>query len=145
MMGRLLRWTIFLAFVAVLVVGGVNRTTAVLQPEDGSETQGEGYAFGSQIVRATALDEVKGQVASVTAGTLTLDTAERGRLVVEGQSWGFAQAQGFGAKAGDQITIRGFDEAGEFKAGQLTNTTSGQTVALRDESGNPFWSGRNQR
>lgn len=145
MIARVIRWTIFLAFVAVLVVGAVNRTTAVLRPEDGSETQGEGYAFGSQVVRATAWDEATGRVSKVDAKALTLETAERGRLVVEGQSWGFAQAQGFSAKAGDQITIRGFDEAGEFKAGQLTNNTSGQTVALRDENGNPFWSGRYQR
>jgi hypothetical protein len=33
----------------------------------------------------------------------------------------------------------------ELEVGQMDNTTNGQTVLLRDESGRPLWSGGGRR
>ena len=50
-------------------------------------------------------------------------------------------AQGFALNAGDRVQVNGYWEDDEFKAAQLTNTATGQTLALRDEFGRPAWAG----
>jgi hypothetical protein len=61
---------------------------------------------------------------------------------VEGRPWSFAQEQAFQAQAEDQVSLQGFYEDGEFKAGRIDNLTNGQSVDLREDSGRPMWAGR---
>jgi hypothetical protein len=42
---------------------------------------------------------------------------------------------------GDEVTVYGYDEDGEFKAGVVENLTSGASIILREESGRPMWAG----
>jgi hypothetical protein len=42
---------------------------------------------------------------------------------------------------GDEISVTGFWEEGEFKASSLTRTSDNLVVTLRDENGRPLWSG----
>jgi hypothetical protein len=49
--------------------------------------------------------------------------------------------QGFVLQVGEPVQVRGYWEDGEFKATQLTRLTTGQTFALRDDSGRPVWAG----
>jgi hypothetical protein len=51
-------------------------------------------------------------------------------------------AQSFSLKEGEAIRVMGYWEDGEFKAAQLTQLHTGQTLALRDEVGRPTWSGQ---
>jgi hypothetical protein len=54
----------------------------------------------------------------------------------------YRDAQGFVLNVGDQVRIDGYWEDGEFKAGEVENLTSGDTIVLRDAYGRPLWSGR---
>ena len=47
--------------------------------------------------------------------------------------------QGFAPDVGDQVTLDGFYENGEFEVTFIANLTNDQTVYLRDETGHPLW------
>jgi len=44
-------------------------------------------------------------------------------------------------QVGDEVSVSGYWEDGEFKASAITMLADGTTVPLRDESGRPMWSG----
>ncbi|MCD6344029.1 MAG: hypothetical protein J7M17_00285, partial [Anaerolineae bacterium] len=66
-------------------------------------------------------------------------TAEGDVLVGMGQS---AYREDFALEVGDEVTVLGFHEDGEFKAGTVENLTTDETITLRDETGRPLWAGR---
>jgi len=72
---------------------------------------------------------------------ITIQTAEGQVLIGMGQS---AYREGFALEVGDEITVLGFHEDGEFKAGTVENLTTGETITLRDETGRPMWAGQGQ-
>lgn len=75
--------------------------------------------------------------------TLTVDTAERGRLDLWLGRTGYASQQGVTFASGDSVTILGFDAPnGQFQAGEITNDATGQTLYLRDPNGRPLWAGQ---
>lgn len=77
--------------------------------------------------------------------TLTIDTAERGRLDLWLGRVGYASQQGVTFNAGESVTILGFDAPnGQFQAGEITNDATGQTLYLRDPNGRPLWAGQGQ-
>lgn len=53
--------------------------------------------------------------------------------------------QGFVLTVGDEVTLTGFYEDGQFKAVTITRTADGATITLRDPNGRPLWSGRGRR
>jgi hypothetical protein len=150
MVTRILRWIFLGGLLVVLVWGGANRTLAITGDSNGQTQPADGYGtrasgVGQTVIRAGDWTMAEGTVARVDGHAMLIDTDSHGRLVIEGQSWTYAQSQEFTAQAGDRIAVTGFDEAGEFKTGQLHNKTTGQQVLLRDEAGWPYWSMRYQR
>jgi hypothetical protein len=77
----------------------------------------------------------------VADSEMVLETAEGELDVGLGQAW-YRDEAGLILEVGDEVTVTGFYEDGEFKAGTIENLTRDQTVVLRDESGRPMWSGR---
>jgi hypothetical protein len=71
---------------------------------------------------------------------LVIETSAGEELVVGTGPLDLA-SQGFALQIGEPVQVRGYWEAGEFKATQLTRLTNGQTFALRDDSGRPVWAG----
>jgi membrane protein implicated in regulation of membrane protease activity len=142
---RIARLALFTTMLVVLVWGGIHRTQATLGEAVEASVSGEAYGAGQTTVRATEWFATEGTVSRVDSGALLIQTADRGAVLVEGESWAFAQSQQFTARKGDLVSITGFDEAGEFKAGRLHNQTTGQGVLLRDDNGWPYWSNRYQR
>ena len=147
---HIIRWAILGALLVGLMWGGVNRTLAIVGNSDhrgaGSDGYGAGaYGAGQTTIRATEWEVAEGTVSRVSTSILVIDTASHGRLIVEGQSWAYAQSQGFTAQVGDQIMVAGFDEADELKAGSLHNESTGLKVRIRDDHGWPYWSMRYQR
>ena len=53
----------------------------------------------------------------------------------------FWQSQGVTLTVGDHVTVTGFYENGQYQAVSVTNDTTGQFLALRDEMGRPLWAG----
>ena len=53
----------------------------------------------------------------------------------------FFAAQGVTFHVGDDITLIGFYQGAEFKAGDITQVSTGLRVMLLDPNGRPLWAG----
>lgn len=121
--------------------GRLEAGSAAAEPR-GSGAQGraiEGQGVGSESVSSEAWVELTGTV--IEAGNeLVVETAQ-GEIVVGLGQASFREAAGFEVQVGDQVTVRGYDEDGEFKAGTVDNLTAGTSITLRDSTGRPMWAG----
>lgn len=88
---------------------------------------------------------LQGTVVSVDADALVVETAGGEQVTVENRPWWFAQEQGFSTEVGNQVSVTGFYENGDFEAGEIVDLTADQSVLIRDESGRPLWAGRGRR
>ena len=70
---------------------------------------------------------------------LVIDTADGALTVGTGPSYWLESS--ILLAVGDEISIIGYWEEGEFKASTLTRSSDNLTVVLRSESGQPLWSG----
>jgi hypothetical protein len=107
---------------------------------DGSGQNSSASQGRNRTVRIVEWETLTGKVI-VVDGDITIQTAEGPVLVGMGQS---AYREGFGLEVGDEITVLGFHEDGEFKAGTVENLTTGEMIVLRDEAGRPMWAGQGQ-
>ena len=80
---------------------------------------------------------VEGMIISAAADPVEIQTAAGEVIPFEGRPLSFALEQRFSLKVGDVEILGGYDEAGEFKLGQVTNLGSGKSIRLRDTSGRP--------
>ena len=85
-------------------------------------------------------EEIRGIVVAYDH-EMTVQTAQGEVLVGMGQI-SYIEAFEFQASPGDEVIVLGYQEDGEFKAGEVRNLTNGQTIVLRDASGRPVWSGQ---
>jgi len=108
--------------------------------EGASDGRGRDSGTGqgrNETVRSVEWETLTGKVI-VVDGDITVETAEGEVLVGLGR----ADREGFALEVGDEVSVTGFHEDGEFKAGTVENLTTGQTLVLRDETGRPGWAGR---
>jgi len=104
---------------------------------------GSGWNSGAgqgrnETVRNIEWETLTGKV-SVIDHEVAIQTAEGQVLIGMGQS---AYREGFELAVGDEITVLGFHEDGEFKARTVENLATGETLTLRDETGRPLWAGQ---
>jgi hypothetical protein len=92
----------------------------------------------NEVVRTVEWETLTGTV-TVVGSEITLQTAEGEVLVGMGQS---AYRESFGLEVGDEVSVVGFYEDGEFKAGTVENLATGETIVLRDGTGRPMWAGQ---
>jgi len=107
---------------------------------DGSGRNSGAGQGRNETVRIVEWETLTGKV-TIVDDEITIQTAEGQVLIGMGQS---AYREGFGLEAGDEITVLGFHEDGEFKARTVENLTTGETITLRDETGRPLWAGQGQ-
>jgi hypothetical protein len=96
---------------------------------------------------------LQGTVVSVDVDTLVVQTTSSEQVVVENRPWWFAQEQGFSAQVGDQVMLIGLYDSDHpstgsghhFEVTRIDDTTSDQTVLIREENGRPLWAGRGRR
>jgi len=107
--------------------------------------QGHGASGAGQgrneTTRTVEWETLTGEVTAVD-GEITIQTAEGEVVVGLGQA---AYREGFALEVEDEVSVTGFHEDGEFKAGSVENLTTGETLVLRDETGRPMWSGQGRR
>jgi len=131
--------------------GGQGRGQGRGQKEDGaiaagqSAFDGRGRTSGTgqgrnETVRDVTWETLTGTVLGIDH-EVTLQTTVGEVLVGMGQSAYWAD---FEITVGDTLTVLGFYEDGEFKAGTVENTSTGASVTLRAETGRPIWAGRGQ-
>jgi hypothetical protein len=106
---------------------------------------GRGQSSGAgqgrnETARTVEWETLTGKVIAVD-GEVTVQTAGGEVLVGMGRA---AYREGFALDAGDSVSVTGFYEDGEFKAGTVENLTTGETIVLRDETGRPVWAGQGQ-
>ena len=87
---------------------------------------------------------VQGEVVSLAPDAMIVETTSGTSVFVAGRPWSYAQESGFVVELGDEVTLNGFEENGEFKVGELTNDAGGQLVQIREYSGRPLWAGGGQ-
>ena len=74
-------------------------------------------------------------------GNMTMSTADGTVISFQtGQPRFFAE-QGVTYQVGDTIRVLGFYEGEQFIAGEITQTSTGSRVMLRDPNGRPLWAG----
>ncbi len=126
---------------------------AVTGAARGGGGRGQGNAPGQTLGRnanapveheAGALETVRG-VVIVSDSEILVRTSDGSEVLVGlGQAWYREQAN-FNVAVGDEVSVIGFHEAGEFKAVTVENLTSGATITLRDATGRPQWAGQGNR
>ncbi len=101
--------------------------------------QGEPLAENPQ----TSWETVTGEIIELDSEMLVQTEDGDEILIGLGQSW-YRDEAGFALTVGDEVSVAGFYEDGEFKAGVVENLSTGETLTLRDASGRPMWAGRGQ-
>jgi hypothetical protein len=76
---------------------------------------------------------------------LVIETADGQTVQVGLGPSHYRESQGFVLQTGEQVRVSGHLEDGEFKAGQIENLDTGQSIVLRDASGRPMWAGQGRR
>jgi len=114
--------------------GGRNSQTAGSQGNQGRSATSQASALPVQTF--------EGIVLSVDDSQMTLLT-EQGEVELADRAWRFALEQGFMAEVGQRVRVSGYDENGVFAAAQVFNVSTQQQVEVREQSGQPLWSGGN--
>ncbi len=168
MLKKILLWSLFAAFAAILVIGAVNRTNAKstdtanggngygqnLTTDHENDTQGyqnrdENWQAGNGQENGLPLaaqeehtwHSLTGEVTEVATDLIMVKT-ESGELIeIAGRPWSFAQELGFSVQPGDQVELSGFYENDIYEVAAINDLTSGASVQIRDETGRPLWAG----
>lgn len=103
--------------------------------------QGSGRALDSETTAAPAEGDVIEGVVLETED-LVLETAS-GKKVQIGLGPGFyRESKGFVLQSGENVRVSGYWEDDEFKAAQVENLDTGESIVLRDANGRPMWAGQ---
>ena len=72
---------------------------------------------------------------------MTMGTAEGDLITFQTGQPRFFVSQGITFQVGDVIEVLGYDQGGQFMAGDITQLSTGLRVMLRDPNGRPLWAG----
>lgn len=111
----------------------------------GRGTAEEGKIGGTGQAQVDEWVTLEGVVTGLDADAMVVSAANGEIMEVSNRAWWFAQEQGFAANVGDDVSLLGFYDGDKLEVGRITDSSSGQTVSLRDESGRPLWAGRGNR
>jgi hypothetical protein len=108
---------------------------------DQGSTQGQGGGIGQETYAVPQnLEAVEGEV--VALEDLVIETEQGERILVGLGPSAYRESQNFAIEIGQNVRVAGYWEDDEFKATQLENMTSGQSIVLRDATGRPMWAGQ---
>lgn len=112
----------------------------------GGSTNGASSGQGQDQVSADQWITIDGTVTALTNNGIVVATTDASTLTVSFGRADFWQTQATTFSAGDAVSLLGFWQGDQFNAGQVTNTTTGERILLRDPNGRPLWAGpgRNQ-
>lgn len=84
---------------------------------------------------------LEGVVADVQGSNLTMQTNDAQHIALQLGQKNFIESQGITFAAGDEITVVGYWQGEQFKAGEITKTATGERLMLLDPNGRPLWGG----
>lgn len=127
------------------VQGRGNQVLPAGLPNSKGRGQGKGQQASAEH-QMQAGDGVEYEGTLVETGQHLVLETEDGQMIEMGIGPStYFETLDFALSVGDQISATGFHEDGEFKVQNLTNQTTGQSVALRDSTGRPAWAGQGRR
>jgi hypothetical protein len=106
-----------------------------------SAADGQQSAVGSPQADVTELITLLGAVDSAAADAVVVAIPDQAPIELSGRTLSFAQEQGLTFQPGDNLKLTGFYEDQDFEVQAIENLTTGQSSALREESGRPLWAG----
>lgn len=118
------------------------------QGQDQGLRQGQGQSLG----QGQGRNGVAVETAPLQQETVEGIVVETEELVIEtttgetvqvglGPSF-YRESQGFALQGSETVRVSGYWEDDEFKATQLVNLDTGQSIVLRDATGRPMWAGQ---
>ena len=84
---------------------------------------------------------IQGTLMSFQGNNITMGTAEGDLITFQTGQPRFFVSQGITFQVGDVIEVLGYDQGGQFMAGDITQLSTGLRVMLRDPNGRPLWAG----
>ena len=108
---------------------------------DATATHGGQGGAGQVQVTPEDWETLAAKVVAVNRNGLTIETSAGEVLALTFGNARFWQEQAVQFIAGDAVEVKGFWQDGQFQTGQVTNTTSGERLLLRDPNGRPLWGG----
>lgn len=133
---------------------GAGEKSAAGNNEPSAEGAGNQYSNGSSAgssqgvgleTSQSDMDEwisVSGQVESVTDNEWIIMLDDGTSVSLYYRVINYLADQGFSVEPGDELNLMGFyDIDGDFEIGQIEKVSSGEIVLIRNESGQPLWSG----
>lgn len=84
---------------------------------------------------------LSGTIGSVSNGNVTLNVNDGTVINLQMGQPHFWQGQGIVLAAGDPVEVLGFWSGGQFMAGDIRKTLTGETIMLRDPNGRQLWAG----
>jgi len=146
---------LFIGFAAVLIVGAINRTSAINEKVRGNDDDHEVTEMVGANLRTaggvrneennpSALDwqSYQGVVTDASETGMAIETTDGTQIHVEGRPWLYLEEQDFTVAVGDRLSLTAFYETGEYKVGTMVNLENGHSVQVRDSAGTPAWRGR---
>ena len=107
--------------------------------------QTAGQADGEHVPAPQAqVDEwitISGTLMAFQGGNMTISTSDGALLSFQTGQPRFFADQGVTFRVGDAVVVVGYYENGQFMAGDITQTSTGLRVFLRDPNGRPLWAG----
>lgn len=119
---------------------GGNRTDT----GNGQGSQPEGAPTdrtGTGIAEVEEWLTVTGTVESTSADLWVINLTEGGMLEIEGRLLSYLLENGFSVSPEDFLSITGFMEGDAFEVGAIENTTTNESISVREVSGRPLWAG----
>lgn len=120
--------------------GGAENTNGGSGTQDGSGT-GTGTPQPQIQVAPEDWITLKGVLASVTNGNVTLSAADNTSVVLQMGQLQFWQSQGVTLTAGDAVEVLGFWSNAQFMVGDILKVETGEHIILRDPNGRQLWGG----
>jgi hypothetical protein len=84
---------------------------------------------------------VNGSLIAFQGGNMTISTTEGDLITFKTGQPRFFASQGVTLQVGEDIIVVGYDDTGQFVAGEITQVSTGLRVMLRDPNGRPLWAG----
>lgn len=109
--------------------------------QNGHDAQGQQGQGGQAQLEPVDWITFEGVVTETQANILTMETLNGQTFDLQLGQKNFVDSQGITFAAGDKITVVGYWQGEQFKAGEITKTVTGERLMLLDPNGRPLWGG----
>lgn len=111
------------------------------QGQNAGQVDGDGERVPNSQVQVDEWITISGTLMAFQGGNMTISTTDGALLSFQTGQPRFFADQGVTFQVGDEIVVVGYYQNDQFMAGDITQTSTGLRVFLRDPNGRPLWAG----